>query len=415
MIELLNACVFDGMTLRDGRYDIRIEGNAIAGIVPHRPSAPVSDSGIDLDGRTVLPGLIHGHMHADLFKLTAADFMSGMTLGRERPPGVLMAIALRTCGVMLDSGFTGFVGAACSSYTDPQLKMAIEEGIVDGPRIRPCSHHVGTTGDNNAPRRWWDISSEPGTDVFADGPDAMRKLVREEIRAGARIIKIYSSAGHGIESRVGMRNMARDEIAAVVDAAHGRGVLVRSHVCTKELIMEALDLGIDVIDHGDEIDEECIERMAKAGTFWVPSLRYVDAAAASWAANDPDVHRACQQYRRMLPIAHRAGIPILLGDDYGGDPQFGHFVGCYAGEIPMYAGIDGLSVADVLSWGTVNGGKLLVDAPARVGIVEEGALADLIVVEGDLLGDATLLQRPGETLKLVVTDGRIVRNRLPTG
>ena len=411
MVELRNARLFDGTAMLDGLYDVGIDGNVITAITEHRPLAS-SPEAIDLGGRTLMPGLIHGHMHADLFAYSVADFMGGQTLGKERPPGVLMAIALRTCGVMLDSGYTGFIGAACSSHTDPQLKMAIAEGFAEGPRIRACSHHVGTTGDNNGPRRWWDIASVPGTDVFADGADGMTRLVREEIRAGAEIIKIYSSAGHGIPNRIGMRNMSRAEIAAVVAAAHGRGALVRSHVCTKELIIEALDLGIDVIDHGDEVDEECIERMAKAGTFWVPSLRYVDFGVASFAAGDPDMIRAQAQYRRMLPIAHKAGVRILLGDDYGGTPGFGHFVGCYAGEIEMYAGIDGLSVADVLAWGTRNGGALLVDGPARAGVVEPGALADLIVVEGDLLGDATLLQRPQEAVKLVLADGKIVRNRL---
>lgn len=411
-MDLCNAALFDGSAFRDGRYDISIAGNRIVAVTPHRAGNALAQGAIDLGGRTVMPGLIHGHMHADLFAYSAADFAAGLTLGKERPPGVLMAIALRTCGVLFDSGFTGFIGAACSSHTDPQLKMAIGEGIVEGPRIRACSHHVGTTGDNNGPRRWWDIASVPGTDVFADGVDAMTRLVREEIRAGAEIIKIYSSAGHGIPNRVGMRNMSRAEIAAVVDAAHGRGALVRSHVCTKDLILEALELGIDVIDHGDEVDEECIELMAKAGTFWVPSLRYVDFGVASWAAGDPDMIRAQVQYRKMLPIAHKAGVRILLGDDYGGTPGFGHFPGCYAGEIEMYAGIEGLSVADVLSWGTRNGGALLADPIAKVGVIEAGALADLIVVEGDLAGDATLLQRPQEAVKLVMADGKLVRRSI---
>ena len=408
-MEIRNAGLFDGTGFRDGRYDIRVENNRISAVAAHVPGVPAVPDCIDVHGGTVMPGLIQGHMHADLFAYSTADFASGLTLGKERPPGVLMAIALRTCGVMFDSGFTGFIGAACSSHTDPQLKMAIAEGIVEGPRIRACSHHVGTTGDNNGPRRWWDMASVPGTDIFADGVDGMTRLVREEIRAGAEILKIYSSAGHGIPNRMGMRNMSRPEIAAVVEAAHGRGALVRSHACTKDLVLEALELGIDVIDHGDEIDEECIELMAKAGTFWVPSLRYVDFGVASWAAGDPDMVRAQAQYRKMLPIAHKAGVRILLGDDYGGTPGFGHFVGCYAGEIEIYAGIEGLTIADVLSWGTRNGGALLVDQPAKVGVIEPGALADLIVVEGDLAGDATLLQRPQDAVKLVMADGKIVR------
>ena len=178
------------------------------------------------------------------------------------------------------------------------------------------------------------------------------------------------------------------------------------------LILEALEMGIDVIDHGDEVDEECIELMAKAGTFWVPSLRYIDFGIASFGAGDPDMVRAQAQYRKMLPIAHQAGVRILLGDDYGGSPSFGHFPGCYAGEIALYAGIAGLSVADVLSWGTRNGGALLVDRPATVGVIDPGAFADIIVVEGDLAGDAALLQRPQDAVKLVMADGKVVRRSI---
>lgn len=141
-MELRDAALFDGHVFREGRYDIRVEDNLITAVTPHDARADSSHGAIDLDGRTVMPGLVHGHMHAELFAYGAADFMGGQTLGKERPPGVLMAIAMRTCGVMFDSGFTGFIGAACSSYTDPQLKMAITDGIVDGPRIRACSHHV---------------------------------------------------------------------------------------------------------------------------------------------------------------------------------------------------------------------------------------------------------------------------------
>ena len=103
--------------------------------------------------------------------------------------------------MLLESGFTGYVGASCSNEVDAQLKMAIAEAIVPGPRIRACGHHIGTTADLNDSKKWWRRHESPGTDLFVDGPDAMRKAVREEIRRGAETIKLFAS--RGVSARTG--------------------------------------------------------------------------------------------------------------------------------------------------------------------------------------------------------------------
>jgi imidazolonepropionase-like amidohydrolase len=139
--------------------------------------------------------------------------------------------------VLLESGFTGFSGASCPNYIDAQLKMAIDEEIIPGPRIRACGNHIGTTGDMNNGGRWWKAYQTPGTDVCADGPDALRALVRQEIDRGAETIKIFASAGHGQPNRT-VRNMSREEIAAIINTAHERGAKVRAHVADKAMIME---------------------------------------------------------------------------------------------------------------------------------------------------------------------------------
>ncbi|MBV9842989.1 MAG: amidohydrolase family protein [Sphingomonadaceae bacterium] len=412
MLTLRNCRLFDGTSMLTGLHDVRIEGNLIASVARHDGLA-TAENDVDLHGMTLLPGLVSCHFHPDNAKFTYAEFLAGDRLGKERPPGVMMALAIRAARALIDTGFTGYVGAACAHNIDAQLKMAIEEEIVPGPRIRPCSHHIGTTGDNNDSRKWWQQMVEPGTDLFADGRDALLRLVRTEIRNGAEIIKLYASSGHAIPGHRGTRNMARDEIAAIVEAAKGRGVKTRAHVCEKDLILECIELGIDVIDHGDETDEECIAAMVEAGTFWVPSLAFLQMLIDN-KAPDPDgaTARAHANLYEMLPKAHRAGVRILLGDDYSGG-SLPHEAGSYARELPLYGAIEGLSPADVLAWGTRNAGALLVDAPARTGLVAPGALADLIVVDGDPLADLTLLQRPHETLKLVLVDGRLVTNRLP--
>ena len=143
MTTFANARVFDGRNMLPGLHTVTLEGNRIVSV----SHAPAEGEAIDLAGMTLMPGLITCHYHPDFYKFTLAAGMAGEPLGKELPPGVLMAIAIRNCGVLLESGFTGYVGATCGHDIDAQLKMAIAQGIMSGPRIRACSMHIGTTGD----------------------------------------------------------------------------------------------------------------------------------------------------------------------------------------------------------------------------------------------------------------------------
>lgn len=413
MLVITNAEIYDGRKMLPGRHSVTIDGNVIAAIDDESTLAPADV--VDAGGMTLMPGLISSHLHSDFYKFNIAD---SDRLGKERPPGVLMAIGVRTCRVLLESGFTGFSGASCSNDIDAQLKMAIDEDIIPGPRIRACGHHLGTTGDMNNGGRWWKAYETPGTDVCADGPDALRKLVRQEINRGAETIKIFASAGHGQPNRT-TRNMSRDEIASIIDTAHERGAKVRAHVADKSMIMECIELGLDVVDHGDEVDEEVIAAMAEAGTFWIPSLIFLRSLLELGYAEKFGVTRAQYDHvRAMLPLAQAAGVRILIGDDYSGvfrdvmdDDPLDHQVGNYGREFAYYGQIDGLAAEDVLSWGTANAGQLLVDPPQRVGVIEPGALADLILLDGNPVEDLSLLARPAEALRAVIRDGSFVLDR----
>lgn len=417
MVTFTNARIFDGRRMLPAPGTVQLEGNRIAAV----SEGPADGEAIDLGGKTLMPGLITCHYHTDFYKFTLEMGVAGEPLGKELPPGVLAAIGVRNCGVLLESGFTGYLGAACANDLDAQLKMAIDMGIITGPRIRACSAHIGTTGDVNDSVKWWRRFDSPGTDVFVDGPEDMRKMAREYIRRGSETIKIFVSSGHGGLPWPVPRNMARDEIAAVVEAAHMRGAMVRAHSATREMIRECVELGVDIIDHGDEIDEEIIAMMAERGTFWVPSLRYPACMVElGWA--DADLPGQIANSRAMLPVAQKAGVRILTGDDYSGvfrdvleDDPLDHKVGDYGREFAFYNEIEGLSPEQVLSWGTANAGEALTGGRDRLGVIEEGALADLIVVDGDPVADLSLLARPQESLKAVIRDGAIVLDRLGRG
>jgi len=412
VLSLTNARVFDGSDMLPSRYTLTLDDNRIASL-SDRPNAAAPGEQIDLGGMTVMPGMVTCHLHPDTYKWTLQDHLSANRLGKERPPGVMMAIGIRACKMMLESGFTGYVGAACSNDIDAQLKMAIEENIIPGPRIRACGHHVGTHADNNDSPKWWLRYDTWGTDIFADGPSGLRALVRDEIRRGAEVIKIFVSSGHAIPGHHGKRNMSHEEIATIVETAHERGAKVRAHVCHKNLILEAIELGVDIIDHGDETDEECVEAMARAGSFWVPSLMFLQLALdQGWADEEGATAYGHACLHRSLPLAQKAGVRILLGDDYIGEP-LPHEIGQYNQELTLYASVAGITPKDVLGWATKNAGELLVDAPAKSGVIEPGALADLIVVDGDPLADLACLTRPQETLKAVIRDGVPVIDRLP--
>jgi imidazolonepropionase-like amidohydrolase len=418
MVVLTNAQVFDGRAMLPGRHDVTLDGKRIGSVRPHAGTVP-GDVGdvVDVGGMTLLPGLITCHLHPDFYKF---DISAGERPGKELPPGVMMAIGVRTCRVLLESGFTGYVGAACAHDIDAQLKIAIAQDIIPGPRIRACGHHIGTTGDMNNRGPWWKAYETPGLDLAADGPDGLRALVRREVSRGVQTIKIFASAGHGAPNLT-TRNLGRDEIATIVNAAHERGAKVRAHVADRAMVLECIELGVDVIDHGDEVDDEVIEKMVAAGTYWVPSLVYLwSLFAVGYARKYGVTPQLYEHVRATLPKAHAAGVRILIGDDYSGvfrhlieDDPLDHQVGNYGRELAFYAEIEGLSPADVLSWGTANAGQLLVDPPGRVGVIEAGAMADLIVVDGDPLADISLLGRPTDALKAVIRDGELVIDRLP--
>jgi len=406
--------IFTGANLLDGEHGPRpgasvvVAGEHIAAVTQGRVDGITNaDHVVELGGRTLMPGMITCHFHSTYHELGA----SPAPLGLDQPPAYLAVRAARNLETALRCGFTGAVSAGAAHDIDAAMKRAITDGLVAGPRFVPGSRDLSTTGHANDSTPWyWDLHAAPAI-RRCDGPDDFRRGVREEIKRGAEIIKLFVTGGHGTTAPKEAVEMTPAELHAAVDAAHERGRRIRGHVVNKRAILMAIEAGLDVIDHADEMDTECIERLVRAGTFVVPSLFFPYSLMARPGptlgftdAMRTDFERMC----RILPQANAAGVKLLIGDDYGA-VGFPH--GRYAGELVLYVRDAGIPALDVLRWATRYGAELMGLAD-RTGTIEPGKLADLLVVDGDPIADIAILEDPARLLA-VMKGGVLVKDALP--
>jgi imidazolonepropionase-like amidohydrolase len=345
------------------------------------------DRVVELGGRTVMPGMVSSHFHATYHELGSKTAPFGL----EEPPALQAVRAAHHLELALRSGFTAVVSAGAPFAIDASMKAAIAEGLFPGPRLMAGSRDVSTTGhagDKSFPW-YWDVGAR-GAVNRSDGPDEFRRAVREEIKQGAEIIKMFVTGG--------------------IEAAHERGALVRGHIANGDAIHMALDAGIDVVDHGDGLDEVAIERMVELGTFLVPSQLFPARFAEMMGGGLGFTAAMAQEIERsmaMLPRANRAGVKLLCGDDYGAI-SLPH--GRYADELEFYVKEAGIPALDVLRWATRNGAELL-GRGHELGAVREGYLADLLVVDGDPLADIGLLQDQTR-IAAIMKGGTLVKDEL---
>jgi len=404
----INANLLDGRNPAVPGATVVVERNTVTEVTsaPDVASgAGADDTVVDLGGMTLMPGMFGGHMHIDATPNEPYNYMNIYSRS-ERPPGVLMARAIKNCQTLLASGITSYVGAGCGADIDAQLRIAIADELLDGPRITASGRHLNTTGHDQDMAKWWyDMSYHP-FDLFVDGPDEFRKAVRTEINRGVDIIKLAPTSGHGGAGRG--RGLNHMQSSLVVEAAHDRGKKVRAHCVWRDMIIECIEAGVDVIDHGDQADERCIELMAEHGTTWVPSMKFLTVLKAippnMHILPRGDVERDWANYCKMLPIANAAGVNIVPGDDYGVGAM-PHRPGIYGEELTIYVNDVGVDALDVLRWATSNGAKL---SGHDVGEISVGKLADLLVVDGDPSSDITLLEN-ATNIKAVMVDGQFVR------
>ena len=404
---LTGGRVLDGENPAVEGRTVVIDGQRIASVstTPVRPDP--GDQKIDITGCTVMPGMVTCHFHSTYHELGSVM----APYGNEYPPSYQALISERNLQTALRSGYTSAIGAGGANEVEPGVKRAIEDGLIVGPRFLPSGRELSTTGHGNDGSPWhWGLHGT-GSVRLCDGPEAFRLGVREEVKRGAEVIKLFVTGGHGTMAPKHRIEMTRDELAAAIETAHSRDVLIRGHIVNKPAIMMAIELGIDIIDHCDDMDDEVIAALVESGTFVVPSLhfpkvfleRFGSGLGFSADAIRSDLDRMCE----ILPKADASGVHLILGDDYGA-VGFAH--GTYGGELELYVNDAGLSPLAVLRWATRNGAMAMRRAD-ELGAVEPGRLADLLVVEGDPSSEITTLSR-SEPIA-VFKDGVVVAGRLP--
>ncbi|MGD0882517.1 MAG: amidohydrolase family protein [Acidimicrobiales bacterium] len=403
-----HVVVGDGSVLE--RATVVVDGDRIdsVGAVPFVGGRP-DDRVVDAAGLTVMPGMVNCHFHATYHELGSVTAPFGL----EEPMALQAVRAVRSLERLLLAGFTGAVSAGAPFAIDASMKTAIGRRLIIGPRLVPCSRDISTTGhagDRSYPSHW-DVGAL-GAIRRSDGPAEFRRSVRLEIKEGAEMIKIFVTGGHGTVGPREQTELGADELGAAIEAAHQRGVRVRGHIANKEALLMALDLGIDIVDHGDGMDEECIERLLTTDTPVVPSMLFPARLLASMGNASlgftDDMRHDIETMAAILPVANRAGVRLVLGDDFGAI-NFPH--GPYADELAYYVEEVGIPAIDVLTWATKNGAEVL-GMGDELGTVTPGKLADLLVVAGDPVADINVLRKP-DALVAILLGGRMVTDRLP--
>lgn len=403
---LRNASVLDPERgeLAEGQ-SVVISGSRIAD-VGRGLTGPDDAVVFDVAGRTVMPGLIDAHTHPAVVDMEVFAMA-------EWPPSYVAARAGRALEGMLARGFTTIRDVGGGDFG---LARAVEDGYFTGPRIRFGGKQLSQTGgagDWRAPSRrvYDDNYYSPAIGVICDGVPEVRRAVREEVRRGAHHIKVYlSGAVDSPSDRVDSTQFSVEELRAIVEEATAANIYVAGHAYTSRAINRGLECGVRSIEHGNLMDSSSIPLFKQYEAFYVPTIvTYHTLAAKSRDGLLPaDIAAKLQQVIDgaigALEMAHAAGIPIVYGTDLFADmhdQQLQEFVIRAEVQPP----------ADLIRSATTTAAQLL-RLVGEVGVVAPGALADLLVVDGNPLEDIRVLTTPQRSLKLVMKGGQVYKNEL---
>lgn len=384
---LRDARVVDARGPRPGRVDILIRGGRISAIGERLDIEALGSraaSAMPLDGRWVCPGLMNAHSHACL---DAGPDPEVVLRGENRTQTVLRSV--RRLEAALRAGVTTIRDVGGPDGIDIELAGMIANGEIVGPRMLASGRVVTMTGGHG----WW-------MGRQADGPDAVRRATRQNLRAGAHAIKLMATGGMMTTGRqAGQPQLTVQEMTAAVEEAHKRDVPVAAHAESRIGVLNAILAGVDSVEHGHGGDQEAIDLMLLHGTALVPTIlsdrRIIDHGVA---ASIPDfVVEQCEALHQslvtFLEAAIRAGVRIAAGND-GGAPLVP--IGDMVDELELYVRHGMTPQAALASATTVTASLFRLD---DVGLVEEGQLADLLVLDRDPLASIGALRDPLQVLR----------------
>lgn len=408
MTQLLfkNAKILDPISgqLLD-QHHVLVENDRIREVNTTLPI--VSDAiTFDLRGKTLMPGLCDGHVHVTA---VTADFAQLMRLSPSY-------VAARSSEVLKGMLLRGFTTVRDAGGADHGLAEAVAEGFLVGPRILHSGRALSQTGGHGDMRVKGEYALDEcqccaGLGRICDGVAEMRKACRDEIRKGAKQLKIMASGGViSPTDRITSTQFSIAELTAAVEEATAANIYVMAHAYTARAINRALTCGIRSIEHGNLLDQTSIALLLEKSAFLVPTLATYHASAKEGLAAGiaPVLHAKIAEVleggMRALELAHRSGVKIVYGTDLLG-PMHHHQLSEFALRSQVQQPID------VIRSATIHAAELF-QMVGEIGVIADDARADLLVIDGNPLQDLGVLQQPEKYLKLVVKDGSVYKNEI---
>ena len=410
-----NVSVWNGTSdAVDPGQDVLIEGRLIKAIGSQQPTSDGVEV-IDGGGRVLIPGIIDAHTH---LALPAAP-----TEIHRLDPGYVTALSVKAARGVLSRGWTTVrdIGGPAQG-----LARAIDEGHLEGPRIYPSAMFISQTSGHGDFRDITDPHPNVGSGanafaqrytLIADGPAEVKRAARESLRNGATVVKVM--AGGGVSSEydpIDTTQYSVEELRAAVEAAADWNTYVAVHAYTDAAVLRALDAGVKVIEHGHLISESTLKRLQADGAYLSSqSFGFI----RSYIANQPSSRarkglRVIEGVDNLMTTAKRLGIPVAFGTD-----AFGSFRAYEAAPREFGYRLRWFNSLEILKQATSHNAKLLALTGPRnpypdgpLGVIESGAYADLLIVDGDPLTDIRILEDHAKNIRLIMKDGRIYKNTL---
>lgn len=414
-----NVRIFDGKNSTLSRpSNVLVRGNQIERIASSAIPTDPGDKAVVIDGggRTLMPGLIDAHWHTMLVRPTPMTLLSADV-------GYLNLMAGDEATATLMRGFTTVRDMGGPAFG---LKRAIDEHIVVGPRIFPSGAIISVTSGHGDFRQPFELprtvgapqsrGEQLGAAMIADSPDEVRVRVREQLMLGASQIKL--TAGGGVaspHSPLDASTFTEAELRAAVEAAENWGTYVTVHAYTSTSIQRAIAAGVKCIEHGHLMDESTARLIAEKG-IWLSTQAFPDELADAFPPGSSERAKALEVFAgtdKTLSLARKYKIKTAFGTDILFSPALAHVHGQLLAKLVRW-----YSPAETLVMATGTNAALLTMSgkrnpyPGKLGVVEEGALADVLLVDGDPIANIELLANPDRNLLVIMKDGRIYKNSL---